>query len=260
MIEKRYLDTQSVKLTEQEAQSVTRTKFGGTDSRLSSRLDTWFKMQHFTGTLMTGNSDAADFQSYAYFQHLQSPYTLLTAYELWQKAYYLEAATLVRHLVEVFVQLRYFHNHSDLCMKHAMATTAKDRVRFDVMFNEIAPGSYDEVYRTLSTIAHGNINLVFRGDLSAATPVGSRYYVTPFVGATFHPVLAPLVHNFLVSVLLGFYEYFGTFFPQNEVKTDPLVSAETAESHRWLKQIFDQMKSTAPDPRMFVALENLVCV
>jgi hypothetical protein len=97
-----------VKLTEQEAQCATRDKFGETDFRLGFALDTWMKMQHFTGTLRTDNTDEAAFESYAYFQCLQSPYTLMTAYDLWQRAYYLEAATLLRHLFEVLCSFATF--------------------------------------------------------------------------------------------------------------------------------------------------------
>jgi len=191
---------------------------------------------------------------------LQSPYTLMTAYDLWQRAYYLEAGILLRHLFEVFVQLPYFQNHPELCMKHATALRAKDRVRFDAMFNEIAPGSYDVAYRNLSTIAHGNVNFLFRGNLSAATQNGTQHVVPPFVGAQFQLVLARLVHSFYVSIALGFFNYFGSFFPKNTIATDSALAEDVADTQKWLKDVFELMRGNVRDPKLFNALERLVFV
>jgi hypothetical protein len=128
------------------------------------------------------------------------------------------------------------------------------------MFNEIAQGSYDVAYRNLSTIAHGNVNLIFRGDLSAATQVGSQHIVPPFVGAQFNLVLARLVHSFYVSTSLGFFNYFESFFPQNTIRTDASLAVDVTEARRWLKALFDHMRDNTPDPKLFLSLEKLVCV
>jgi hypothetical protein len=259
-MQKRYLDMRMVKLTEQAAQCATRTKFGETDFRLGFALDTWLKVQHFVGEREPINTDAGAFQSYAYFQYLQSPYTLMSAYDLWQRAYYLEAAILLRHLFEVFVQLRYFQKHPELCMNHVTATQAKARVRFDTMFNEIAPGSYEVAYRNLSTIAHGNMNFGFRGDLSASTVSGTEHIVPPFVGAQFEANRAMLIHAFYVSIALGFFNYFGSFFPKNTIATDAALAEDAADTQKWLEAVFEHKRQNVPDSTLFDALEKLVFV
>lgn len=257
-MKQRYIDTRFVKLTEEEALCATRSAFGETDFRLNFVLDTWLKMQHFPGNLEPATTDDGCFQSYAYFQCQQTPFTLLSAYDLWRRASYLEASVLLRHLLEVFVQLRYFQNHPDLCMNH-VTEQPKGRVRFVTMFDELAPGSYDLAYRKLSVIAHGNMNLGFRGDLSAATTAtGAEHIVPVFVGAQFERDRAILVHAFYIIVMIGFINYYQRFFPKNTIAGDAELVADLAEAQKWLESVFEHRRNNVSDPSLFDAVRPLV--
>ena len=253
----RYIDTRFVRLTEEEALCATRSTFGETDFRLNFVLDTWLKMQHFPGTLEPAITDDGCFQSYAYFQCQQSPFTLLSAYDLWRRASYVEASVLLRHLLEVFVQLRYFQNHADLCMNH-VTEQPKGRVRFVTMFDELAPGSYDAAYRTLSVIAHGNMNPGFRGDLSASTSSGAQHTVPVFVGAQFEKGRAQLVHAFYIIVVLGFVNFYQRFFPANTIASDAELVEDLAEAQKWLESVFEHKQNNVNDPSLFDAVKPLI--
>lgn len=256
-MKQRYIDTRFVRLTEEEALCATRSAFGETDFRLNFVLDTWLKTQHFPGTLEPATTDEGSFQSYAYFQCQQSPFTLLSAYDLWRRASYVEASVLLRHLLEVFVQLRYFQNHPDLCMNH-VTDQPKARVRFMTMFDELAPGAYDAAYRPLSVIAHGNMNIGFRGDLLASTPTGAQHTVPVFVGAQFEKGRAQLVHAFYIIVVLGFVNFYERFFPANTIASDAELVEDLAESQKWLESVFEHKQNNVNNPSLFDAVKPLI--
>ena len=67
---------------------------------------------------------------------MQAPYTVRTIWILWERAYYAEAAIVVRHRLETFVQVRYFLDHKDKLQSHLTATSQSGRVSCKVMFDE----------------------------------------------------------------------------------------------------------------------------
>ena len=254
-----YIGIEFVKLTEEQAAIATRAAFGDSDLGLNSIIDTWFKVQHFPGEREPVTTDQGCFQSYAYFQCLQSPYTLLSAVELWRRASYVEASILLRHSLEAFVQLRYFEKHPELCMNH-VTEQPKGRVRFQTMFDDVAPGLYDVAYRNLSRIAHANMVLGFRGDLSASTSQGTEHTVPVIAGAQFERNLAMLVHGFLIITMLGFLNYYQRFFPKNTIDSDATVAAELSEAQKWLESIFENIRNNVNDPSLFDSARPLVFI
>lgn len=255
---KRYMDIDFVKQTEEQAASATRAAFGDTDLGFDSILDIWFKAQLFPGEREHVTTDQGSFQSYAYFHCLQSPYTLLSAVELWRRAFYVEASILLRHSLEVFVQLRYFEKHPELCMNH-VTEQPKGRVRFQRMFDDVAPGLYD-AYRNLSKIVHGNLVFGFRGDMSASTSQGAQHTVPVIVGAQFDRNLAMLVHTFLIITMLGFLNYYQRFFPKNTIADNAAVAEELSEAQRWLESVFQHKRNSVNDPVLFDAARSLVFI
>ncbi|HVG33575.1 MAG TPA: hypothetical protein VM911_10860 [Pyrinomonadaceae bacterium] len=256
----RYPDTHYIKLTEEEALCDTRSNFGERDYRINYIIDDILKMQYFRGETEPVATDEGRFQSYALGQCAQSPHTLLTAYQLWRRAYYVETATLLRHLFEVFVQLRYFKNHPELLAKHWTAQTRKDRIPFRVMFDELAVDSYTAVYGKLSGIAHGNQNMMFRAELSAPTATQPEPMAYPFIGSKFDPTNSMFLHIFYISAALGFINYYGVFYPKNTIATDATLVEDLANSKQWLQSVFDNQRKLATNPALFDALEKLVIV
>jgi len=254
-----YIDSHFVKLTEEQAACETRAAFGETDFRLNFILDTWLKVQHFTGELEPVTTDQGCFQSYAYFHCLQSPYTLLSAYELWRRAAYVEASILLRHALEAFVQLRYFQKHPELCMNH-VTEQPKGRVRFQTMFDDVAPGLYDVAYRSLSKITHANMTLGFRGDLAASTSQGANHTVPVFVGAQFERDRAMLVHAFYIITILGFLNYYTQFFPKNTTASDATLVEDLSEAQKWSEAVFEHKRNNVNDPTLFDAARPLVFI
>jgi len=255
----RYIDSHFVKLTEEQAACATRTAFGETDFRLNFIIDTWLKAQHFIGELEPATTDQGCFQSYAYFQCLQSPYTLLTVYELWRRASYVEASILLRHSLEVFVQLRYFQKHPELCMNH-VTEQPKGRVRFQTMFDAVAPGLYDVAYRNLSKITHGNMILGFRGALSASTSQIGQHTVPVLVGAQFEQNLSMLVHAFYIITMLGHLNYYPQFFPKNTIASDATLVEDLSEAQKWLESVFELKRNNVNDPALFDTARPLVFI
>ena len=253
------MDIDFVKQTEEQAAIATRAAFCDTDLGLNSIINTWFKVQLFPGEREPVTSDQGSFQSYAYFHCLQSPYPLLSAVELWQRALYVEASILLRHSLEAFVQLRYFEKHSELCMNH-VTEQPKGRVRFQTMFDDIAPGLYDVAYRNLSKIAHGNMVFGFRGDMSASTSQGAQHTVPVIVGAQFERNLAMLVHTFLIITMLGFLNYYQRFFPKNTIAENAAVAEELSEARKWLESVFEHKRNNVSDPTLFDAARSLVFI
>jgi hypothetical protein len=97
-------------------------------------------------------------------------HTAGATYYLWSQAFYLEAALMVRNMLEVLVQLRYFGKHRDEYMPHVLPVRdhtgrpikddwrPKKQVKFKRMFDDVAPGFYQEHYgEVLSNIAHGGL-------------------------------------------------------------------------------------------------------
>jgi hypothetical protein len=255
---KRYLDAAFVKQTEEQARNATRAAFGDTDLGLDSILDTWFKVHLFPGEREPVTTHQGGFQSYAYFHCLQSPYTLLSAVELWRRAFYVESSILLRHSLEVFVQLRYFEQHPELCLNH-VTEQSKGRVRFQTMFDDVAPGLYD-AYRNLSRIVHGNLVFGFRGDMSASTSHGAQHTVPVVAGAQFDLNLGMLVHTFLIITMLGFLNYYQRFFPKNTIDSDVTVAAELSEAQKWLVSVVEHKRNNVSDPALFDAARSLVFI
>ena len=74
------------------------------------------------------------------------PYSFRAVSALAYRGYNPEGYVVLRHILEVFVQLRYFSIHRDLLRPHLEAKSAKGRVKFKTMFEEFSPGYYDDYY------------------------------------------------------------------------------------------------------------------
>ena len=102
-------------------------------------IDSLFKVCHFLGPVNSKDVESAEGQLFAfcYYHYLQFPYTIWSIFEPAMKGSYLEAMVLYRHMVEIFIQMKYFHCFPDKFPDHWKGTK---RVRFRRMFDQFSKG------------------------------------------------------------------------------------------------------------------------
>ena len=111
-----------------------------------------------------GNSDAEVnspdhlFYWWAYERASQVLFSLRASILLWDAGHYIECVTLIKHLVEAFVQLRYFDANRPALRQHIMARRRKDRVTFRMMFDRFSTGFFDSQYAALyANVSHSGL-------------------------------------------------------------------------------------------------------
>ena len=110
--------------------------YSGTIESLPGILDSLLRLPYFVDHPADPETVESGFHSWCFGRYVQAPYTVRTIWILWERAYYAEAAIVVRHLLETFVQVRYFLDHKDKLQSHLTATSQSGRVSCKVMFDE----------------------------------------------------------------------------------------------------------------------------
>lgn len=250
---------QYVILTEEEVLAETKKRFGDREYRIVFILDDLLKLKYFLQSNAHIGTDLGSWQSYCFFNFQQAIYTLHKSYQLWRTGYYLESSILNRHLLEVFVQMRYFENHLSKLATHQTAQRRKDRVQFRDMFDEVSPNSHELIYsKFLSTFAHGNMNVIFRSTLIPPTAMNPQATAQPLIGCQYNDNQANFHYLMIVSIIYGILNYYPTVFPQHTVASDQEFKAILDDQTQWLKLIFDKLKATAADPSLLQALEKII--
>ena len=209
--------------SEVKTASATSDVYSGTMESLPGFLDPLFQMPYFVDhpdpeTLEGG------FHSWCFGRYVQAPYTVRTIWILWERAHYAEAAVIVRHLLETFVQMRYFLDHKDELQPHLTATSQSKRVAFKVMFEELAPGYYVKYYgRLLSSIAHSGIAATIFDVVSQEESGAAK--LEPRLGCEFSERSANYIINQTLVLILGYLTYFPKCFPSYENRADDGVEA-----------------------------------
>lgn len=173
-------------------------------------LDVMLQFPYYFGELSDVKTDIGVFESFAHEHYILAPYTFWCVNDLCRKGHYAEAMVLLRRLLEVFIQLRYFFGHPEQLNPHRIATTAKNRVPFITMFDEFSPDYYHRFYgRMLSGMAHGGIS--------------GRYFRMKdgnvILGSQFDQKSAGFVVNWTAILALGFFNYVIKFFPKNTLSS-----------------------------------------
>ncbi len=222
----------------------TRGTFGDRDWRWPVAVDEVLRLVHFEGQVEPVSSHAGAFQYRAQIWYAQAPYTVLSVWRLWRTGYYLEAVTLLRHLYEVLVQLRYFHVHADRLEPHLDAKPRDPaHVSFRKMFEETCPGVYDVLYRFLSNSAHGAGTILFRAQVNA-----DQRTVQRLTGTQFDYALADTCLALLSAAVLGLLNWFFVFFPSNTIAAaDPVLAADLRDSREWLNALIEQARAAGRD-------------
>jgi hypothetical protein len=213
-------------------------------------VDALLKMSHYRGELSPQESGRGRFEIFALSHYAQLPYSLWAVYDLMSRGFYYEAGTLVRSLLEVFVQLRYFNVHPELLLPHIKGSK---RVQFKAMFDPFSPNFYKQYYGDIySGISHGRgwqmlFRLSVRGDeLSIVS------------GNAYDEEKASFVANSVLPLVLGFLGFFSICFPLNTLTANADLRSEVEAISNFLKGHMEEHKKAKPD--FYAQLEAIITV
>jgi hypothetical protein len=123
--------------TEAEAEAIVRNYPG--------IIDTMLNFPYYWGELPAPETEEGLFSLFASSHFLQIPYTAWSLFDIWRRGYYLESSILLRSLLEILIQLRYFQCRPSVLEAHLHPE--KGNVQFKTMFETIAPGYYKKILR-----------------------------------------------------------------------------------------------------------------
>ena len=231
-----FLGLNYIAMSEKAVKRYTKSYLKGIDENVPNTIDLIFKLSYFIGETADPESDIGATQSICRIQYLQSPYSLWSIFKLYEEGYYLEAQVLYRHVLEAFIQSRYFHKHPSKLIDHIKGTK---RVNFSVMFNEFSPGYYKLYYKKfISEAVHGlAIKDIYRVDRKNSRTI---------LGLEFSEDLASTIINQLVPLLYGFLNGFPVFFPQNNLIENPAINKAFVDSKNWLEYAIDSHTKSNP--------------
>jgi hypothetical protein len=97
------------------------------------------------------------FHSFAWQRYAIVPYSIRSLFLLLERGHYDSCVLLVRHLIEIFVQIRYFTSRKEKVGGHWVNTHP---IPFRPMFDSLSPGYFEEYYGAqMSSAAHGKGNI-----------------------------------------------------------------------------------------------------
>lgn len=201
-------------------------------------IDTLFKILYYCGELSSVDTDYGEFQSFCFDSYVQIPYTAWVIFELYNKGYYLEAVTLLRNMLEVFVQLKYFFKYPDKISQHLTVRY----ISFSTMFNEFTSKDFYRIHygHLLSSFAHGKLaKNIFRYERPSSNDRNT------IMGCKFNPDNATYVMNQTIPLLFGYLSHFPIFFPNNTLGADKNIS-DYNNSVDWIRRFMADHKKTFP--------------
>jgi len=192
-------------------------------------IDVMFNLPYFHGDLPAPETPDGLFAFFADSHYLQVPYTAWSLFDIWKRGYYLESGILLRSLLEILVQLRYFHTRADQLESHLHPE--RSSVRFATMFDAVAPEYYRKYYGLLlSSFAHGKGGqMYFRYDRSDPTNHRIR------MGNEYVRDHMSWVLNQLLALVFGFLNLFPGFFPANTLGSNAAIESDRQDALRWLE-------------------------
>ncbi|MGG1675033.1 hypothetical protein ACIFOT_04685 [Neobacillus sp. NRS-1170] len=223
--------------SEETVKEFTRNYLKGIHDNIPKIMDVFFKLGHFFGKTADVETYEGAAQSICKLQYLQSPYSFWSIYNQFEKGYYLEAQVLYRHVLEAFIQMRYFHKYPSKLIDHI---NGSKRINFSVMFNEFSPGFYKLYYRKhISEAVHGlAIKDFYRVD---------RLNNRTIMGLEFNVDVASSIINQFIPLLFGFLNGFTLFFPQNTLSLNQEVTNNFTNSQEWLEYAMKSHKKANPN-------------
>ena len=211
--------------TETATRERTRVALAGADVTTVNAINLLYRFGYYLVEPVVIDSDEHWFSMLARGTYLRLPNSLKALRDLWWSGYYLEALAISRHILEGWVQVRYFDSHKGQVRAHAMATTRRDRVSFKDMFEFAAVGSYDVLYSIPSMMAHGGIAAnMFREEHTGPTDVGRVIH-----GCEYDDTYSKYVLSVTLGIAYAFIRAAPTFFPSLPAVADAetLAARET---------------------------------
>ncbi len=186
-----------------------------------------------------------ELREHAYYfstQYLQTPFTVRCVYDCFEKGYFLEALILMRHLLEAFVQMRYFRRHLNQLDAHI---TSDKRISFKRMFDEFVPGFYSKYYgKQVSEAAHGIAFKFFFRLQGPLTPYGGA----ALLGNRFDVSFATYIINNLNAIVSGYFNKLDELLPWNLVRDKPRNRNRFDKARAWLNSSLDKLEQTKTEP------------
>jgi hypothetical protein len=226
--------------TAAETQRVSAREVRGANEKVPIAIDALLKLPHF---IATSESDLTGFRWWANSLYASTGHTAGALFSLWLKGFYLEATVLLRHEVEVLVQLRYFGERRDELVNHL---TRKLEVNFRKMFNTCAPGFHDPWYGMLAGAAHGGVAATI---LRMGMVTVQRQW-TP--GCHFDEARASMLLNQLAPTLLGFLNLFPKHFPECVDLMPRGVREQHKAAVQWLEKVVEANLQQFPQQKSWL--------
>jgi hypothetical protein len=217
--------------TESETVKVSNDKHPGWFSYYEELINCLFQVAYYVGEEKDVESDDGYYIAYAHNQLLKLPYTVRSVSILLERGYYLEAALLVRNILEVFVQLRFFNKYRNRLNKYVLK---KDKITLKTMFSEFNPELYSQMYSALSEAAHGGFgSIVYRTAYKSATNGET------IMGSVFNEIFSNYLLNQLIPLIYGVLNFIPVFFRhyKNLVPTD--IELNRTSALNVLKEMMD---------------------
>jgi len=190
--------------TESETRKISHDKHSGWFSYYKELINCLFHVAYFVGEEKDVDSDEGYYMAFAHSQLLKLPYTVRAISVLIEKGYYLESAILVRHILEVFVQLRFFNKYKEKLNEYVLK---KRKITLKTMFDEFNPNLYTKMYYLLCEAAHGGFgSTVYRTTYKSAS-AGST-----IMGSEYNEAFSNYILNQLVPLTYGTLNFIPVFF------------------------------------------------
>lgn len=235
--DKKFIDYNFVMDTELKNVSYTQSVSGDNSIIVRNAINLLLRMSYFIDEKnISPNTPQGWFQLHAFSIYSRLAYAIKIIFELWLRDYYQESSVLLRHILEGFVQVRYFYNHPDKVELHLTSTRNRDRIKFKDMFEECAVGSYEKIYGDLSNFAHSGLgSLMTRMEVYTDS---SKNRVK--VGCEFDKTLADYIIEQIIDYCYGYINYADVFFPSMIKEIQTFSDSSTTEEILTYRDMFLQ--------------------
>lgn len=230
-----YFNLRHIIESEARTQTTTRKTLQGIRDNIPDIINLLCKSAYFFGELDDVNTSRGYHQSMCCTHYFQIPYSFWVLYDLYEKGHYLEANIIIRHLVEAFIQIKYFNKYPERVEKQFI------RKNFKAMFDEFAPGYYEDYYHLLCDAAHG---VLFKDLCRVDRKVKPEGRVR--MGCEFNVFFATAVINCCVVLLYGFLNIYEVVFPKSTINNDELVYQLLQDRKAWLMSAMESHRKKNP--------------
>ena len=225
---------------------------GGFIANFPSFLDTLLQLHYFSDREYDVETANGHFKSWCYHQYFRIPYSFRSIYILFERGHYLESLIIVRHVIEVFVQLRFFFKYPERLYPHL--SNPNKRVSFRKMFDEFSSDFYSKWYiKHLSSWAHGGVGVLnFRFNLH------SSENVEPVYGTPYDEFNAGIPVVNLIAFMYGYINFFPVFFPDFESQANSTFLTTYNDAISRLESYMNSHKEASPGLEWFNWIDPLI--